>query len=267
MNLASVKPPLRRKLIVPLLLVCLAAGVHSPARDAGAVSYAPGVMPQAAITDYFERFARAVRTGNAGELPLVAPDFAAPTAALADARKFYPRAVEQLGGPLDEIVIDGLQTSAEGVEARVTWRFGSRRVERWFRFDAAGRVVGADFMFDAKHAKFAAPRVTMPDRVELPFVLRGNLPFVEAELDGQRGLFFFDTGASRITLNERFFARSQVPGSIGVSRGANGEHPTKRAHVTRLRLGSMVAEDFECSLADMSTLQQGDQPALGLIGQ
>lgn len=246
-----------------LVLLLLAA----VGRAEVAVTYREGVAPVAALSSYFTAFGRAVQSGDAASLPPVAANFTCATAALADAKKFFPEAVAQIGRGLERLTIESVVPRGDVTDVAVTWTFGGREVTRNFVFDAAGQVVSVDFIFDAKHAKFAAPRVTMPDRVELPFVLRRNLPFIEAEVDGQRGLFFFDTGASRITLNERFFAGSQVPGTIGVARGANGEHPTKRAHVTRLQLGEMVAEEFECALADMSTLQQGDQPALGLIGQ
>ncbi|MEM8907646.1 MAG: hypothetical protein AAGD05_07350, partial [Bacteroidota bacterium] len=44
-----------------------------------------------------------------------------------------------------------------------------------------------------------------PNKVVLPLELYGNLPLIDVEIDGLKGKLIFDTGASKLILNERYF--------------------------------------------------------------
>lgn len=258
--------PLRWLSSAKLLLGLSLASVAYAQSAAALVHVADGVSLSPALTEYLNQFATAVPSGDASALPEVAENFQTPNALVTHPRAFFPRAVERLGRGLSEIRVASVAVTAAGTEVRVVLGFGAERVARTFVFDRAARLVSADFIFDTRTPLAPPQRVSMPDRVELPFQLRNNLPFVEAEVDGQRGLFFFDTGASRITLNEKYFAAQQKPGEVAVARGARGEDAAKRARVGRFSLGNYSAETFECALADLSTLEQNGAVALGLIG-
>lgn len=251
----------------PVLALCLLlSGRAAVAAEASRVDYAAEVRPVAALTEYFVRFVASARAGNGDGLPAVSPDFTSPHARITDPEKFFPLAVARLGRGLDRLTIEAVDETAAGRAVRVTLHFGEDRVERNFAFDPQERLRSADFIFDSRTPTAAPGRVRMPPRVELPFELRNNLPFVEAEVDGQRGLFIFDTGASRITLNDKYFSALQKPGEIAVARGARGEDAARRARVGKFSLGGYEVGDFECALADLSTLERNGQIALGLIG-
>ena len=44
-----------------------------------------------------------------------------------------------------------------------------------------------------------------PNTIRIPFTWVGRLPAVTARIDTTEGIFFFDTGAERLLLNERYF--------------------------------------------------------------
>ncbi len=99
------------------------------------------------------------------------------------------------------------------------------------------------------------------------FSVHKKLVFVQARVDGQEGLFLFDTGISELTLNYDNFAHYQVKEGEALTDINGAVEKSHRVFVMNFDWGDLHREKFTVQLMDMSTLSETvGEPILGLIG-
>ncbi|MDX1939055.1 MAG: retropepsin-like aspartic protease [Saprospiraceae bacterium] len=100
------------------------------------------------------------------------------------------------------------------------------------------------------------------------FGISKRLMLTEASVDGQKGMFLFDTGASHLTLNQNRFPGKKIVENAGETTNIieNGV-ALKATKVGQFQWGNIVREKMFCPVADLSVLEkQLGYPILGLIG-
>jgi len=119
-----------------------------PDAKAAAVSFAPNVTPDKQILDFMNAFAEAMRIHDGKALkPLLSDRYAIddlPEGHSSPA-DFFMQAMVKLKAP-DEIVITSVTPEGEARIAKMEFRSAERGTkERMFKFDAAGKLLRADF--------------------------------------------------------------------------------------------------------------------------
>lgn len=95
-----------------------------------------------------------------------------------------------------------------------------------------------------------------------------RLILTEAEVDGKKGFFLFDTGASHLTLNQKHFPEKRATRS----NYATSNIHAKQAHammtrVAKFQWGGIRRKKLDCPITDLSALENWlGHPILGLIG-
>ena len=144
----------------------------------------------------------------------------------------------------------------------------------------ADGLIGYEFLhrfvttvdYQAKTVTFrdAAPAPIPAGAQTLPFVLTGNIPCIEAELDGARGRFQIDTGdGGSIDVNTPFVKRNRLDKKYprhfemvsGV--GVGGEIRSSTVRIGNLKLGSETIPDL---IADLSLQKTGVFAESGIAG-
>lgn len=101
----------------------------------------------------------------------------------------------------------------------------------------------------------------------VPFELANNIILVEAEVDGRKGWFFFDSGAPRLALNAAHFTEHKANGPGHTSAGATGTHTAQQTTVGKFSLGHLVQENLTAGLINLAHLEKAvGREVLGLIG-
>ncbi|MFN7118741.1 MAG: retropepsin-like aspartic protease [Saprospiraceae bacterium] len=96
-----------------------------------------------------------------------------------------------------------------------------------------------------------------------------KLMLVQAEVDGKKGYFLFDTGASHLTLNQTHFTDKKLVKNVGATRTAVGGTEALHAmKVNNFSWGKVKCNNLLTPVADLSALEKtlGRAPLLGLIG-
>ena len=142
------------------------------------------------------------------------------------------------------------------------------RNTRKYLWNAARALLTALLLALAGAAAAQAPStLTTPDRVELPARLVQGLLLVPAEVDGQLGTFFFDSGAPTLVLNRREFGAGPAGESAG-AQGVNGRMGSLGHYALgRLACQGLVLQNKEVPTLDLASLEQRlGSPLLGIIG-
>lgn len=106
-----------------------------------------------------------------------------------------------------------------------------------------------------------------PNIIRIPFTLTGTLITVRAQVDSVEGNFFFDTGASGLLLNYRYFGnpRRTVTDEGGGVTGKVRVLGAVRADT--FRLDNLLATDITAELIDFAHIENAKKTDLvGLIG-
>lgn len=105
-----------------------------------------------------------------------------------------------------------------------------------------------------------------PNIIRVPFTLTGGLITIQARVDTVEGNFFFDTGASKLLLNKRYFGK-QRPRSES-ARGVTGNVAVLGSiKVDTLQFDNFIKTKLQADLIDFSHIENGKKMALvGLIG-
>lgn len=105
-----------------------------------------------------------------------------------------------------------------------------------------------------------------PNIIRIPFTLTGRLVTVRARVDTVEGDFVFDTGSSRLLLNDRHFtARPTGTASAGGVTGSVRISGTTR--IDTLQVDNFLQTDLEADLVDLSHIERAKRMRLlGLIG-
>jgi hypothetical protein len=124
-----------------------------PDERAAAVSFAPGIAPDKQIMDFMTAFAEAARIHDGGSLKAQLSDKYVieemPTEQTA--AEFFMQAMSQIKGP-EEIVINSIEREGDSRVAKMEFRSTNRPVKlRTFKFDAAGKLLSADFFSLQRH--------------------------------------------------------------------------------------------------------------------
>lgn len=103
-------------------------------------------------------------------------------------------------------------------------------------------------------------------QTRIPLKQAGRLYLIEAEVDGMRGNFVFDTGATSLVLNQTYFRQFQ--GNRGWSGGIAGTGSvTGTRQVGELRIGDIRIENIQADVAQLGQIENQRQVRiLGLIG-
>ncbi len=106
---------------------------------------------------------------------------------------------------------------------------------------------------------------TQPNIIRIPFRLSGALITVQAKVDTVEGTFIFDTGASNLLLNYRYFKNN---GFASESGGVTGKVKVKG----KIRADSVILDELErrnitADLIDLSHIERAKKiRVMGIIG-
>lgn len=112
------------------------------------------------------------------------------------------------------------------------------------------------------------PRVTpkVPNIIRVPFTLVGGLILIKGRVDTVEGNFFFDTGASKLLLNQRYFpeGRRRNVEARGVT-GAVEVLGTRQ--VDTLQFDNFLGTKLSADILDLSHIERSKKTAvLGILG-
>ena len=95
-----------------------------------------------------------------------------------------------------------------------------------------------------------------------------RLILTEAEVDGKRGFFLFDTGASHLTLNQKHFPQKRASASNYATSNIHAKQMrTMMTRVSKFQWGGIRRKKLDCPITDLSALEDWlGYPLLGLIG-
>jgi hypothetical protein len=105
-----------------------------------------------------------------------------------------------------------------------------------------------------------------PNIIRVPFTLTGGLITVQARADTLEGNFIFDTGASKLLLNGRYFGKKNA--TADPSRGVTGDVAVLgTVGVDTLRFDQFLRTGQQADLIDLSHIERSKKMAVvGLIG-
>ncbi len=105
-----------------------------------------------------------------------------------------------------------------------------------------------------------------PNIIRVPFTLTGGLITIQARVDTLEGNFFFDTGASKLLLNRRYFSKKNA--DTDPSRGVTGNVAVSgTVNVDTLRFDQFMRTQVKADLIDFSHIEKSKKMAvIGLIG-
>lgn len=106
-----------------------------------------------------------------------------------------------------------------------------------------------------------------PNIIRIPFTLTGTIITVRAKVDSIEGNFFFDTGASGLLLNYRYFGKTARTGSEDGGGVTGKVRVLGSAKVDTFRLDNLVVTDVAAELIDFTHIENSKKTDLvGLIG-
>ena len=106
-----------------------------------------------------------------------------------------------------------------------------------------------------------------PNIIRIPFTLTGTVITVRARVDSIEGNFFFDTGASGLLLNSRYFGNTARMAS-GEGTGVTGKvRVLGSTQLDTFRLDNLLATNVPAELIDFTHIENAKKTDLvGLIG-
>lgn len=106
-----------------------------------------------------------------------------------------------------------------------------------------------------------------PHTIRIPFNWVGRLPAVTARIDTTEGIFFFDTGAERLLLNERYFTGDTRLEGISQYGVTGGSHSVFSKEVDTLKWENLYLPDVTAHVLDLSHIEsKRNVPVVGIIG-
>lgn len=161
-----------------------------------------------------------------------------------------------------EVQLLSLRKTPEGVEARVAFYSRGKVMTLRMGFDQQGKIRTIE-----NDPLWKEPRATLPAVFTSDFVISGGLMFVQGTVNGTAGYLLFDTGASTLLLNSRYFAPSAENGTAGIASSIHGiRKRLGSAKVESLRWGGLQVGDITGELHDFSQIEKTViSPLLGAI--
>jgi len=106
-----------------------------------------------------------------------------------------------------------------------------------------------------------------PDEITIPLKRAGRLLLMEARIDNETGNFIFDTGSSRLVLNNTYFRKyvsTESGDRGGITGGVAGVRQTK---VNRIQISGLAYTGVMADLADLGHIEnRRGVKILGLFG-
>lgn len=173
------------------------------------------------------------------------------------------RGLVWLDQPIGETQLLSTTRNPDGVDARVALYSRGRVMVLRMGFDDRGkiRLIESDPLW-------ATPRPEMPATFTSDFVAVGNLMFVKGSVNGRSGYFLFDTGASGLLLNAKYFKAQPGDGvPTGIAGSVSGiRRRLGRAEVQSLQWGGLKMGGVTGELREFSLLEKpAIAPLLGAI--
>lgn len=111
-----------------------------------------------------------------------------------------------------------------------------------------------------------APPPPGPNIIRVPFTLTGGLITIQARADTLEGNFLFDTGASKLLLNGRYFGKKSA--ASDPARGVTGNVAVLgEVKVDTLRFDQFMRTQVQADLIDFSHIEKSKKMAVvGIIG-
>ncbi len=104
----------------------------------------------------------------------------------------------------------------------------------------------------------------LPEKIQMPFELKGGLIFVKVAVNGKPADFILDTGAPYLVLSKRLSAKAT---DTLEGKGISGTMQVQRVVVPSLEFGSIRLSDAPAISMDMAHLEKlTKRPIDGLIG-
>ncbi len=106
-----------------------------------------------------------------------------------------------------------------------------------------------------------------PNIIRVPFNLTGTLITVRARVDTLEGNFFFDTGASGLVLNDRYFGPSVRIATPGAGSVTGAVQVKGQKTIDTLRLDNLMVKKIKGDLVDLGHIEIAKKIDLvGLLG-
>lgn len=148
------------------------------------------------------------------------------------------------------------------LQAKIAMYMGQMVMQQSVTFDAHGKITSLD-----SEPIWKEKPAPMPTAMKSDFVLSGRLMFVRVTVNGKHGFMLFDTGASGLLLNKRYFQPRAEQGMQGISATVAGlKKRLGHAEVRSLQWGEMRWKDVQGELHDFSRMENPRiSPLLGAI--
>ncbi len=147
-----------------------------------------------------------------------------------------------------------------------------KEADRSFLFNKDGKVVEMDILGNAKTktsvVQMDKGKLTLPQKVTLPFKLKRGEIFVKATLNGTEQDFLLDSGAPVLMLNGKHLPKGAGKPSGAQANGIGGDVGNMTmVHVDSFNLGGIEIEDAEALAYDMGQVEKMvKHKHAGLIG-
>ncbi len=164
---------------------------------------------------------------------------------------------------VEDIQLLSLQRpGGEQLQARIVLYMGAIVMQQLVTFDAAGKITAIQ-----SEPIWKETPVAMPSALKSDFVVSGRLMFVRVTVNGRNGFMLFDTGASGLLLNKRYFPPKAEQGMQGISATVAGlKKRLGHAEVSSLKWGSLHLKNIQGELHDFSRMENPSiAPLLGAI--
>ena len=111
----------------------------------------------------------------------------------------------------------------------------------------------------------SASNILFAQRAILPIQLAGKLIMLEGSINGKKGNFILDTGASGLVLNDKYYNGNQYHAMK--TFGVNGKAARLQTKVVDLQIGKLDWKNVKAALISLEHLEQSKgKTILGLLG-
>lgn len=163
---------------------------------------------------------------------------------------------------VSEVQLLSARKIPDGVEARVAFYSRGMVMTLKMGFDEQGKIRTIE-----NDPRWKEPKASLPAVFTTDFVVRGGLIFVQGTVNGTAGYLLFDTGASTLLLNRKYFRPTSENGMAGIAGSIHGiRKRLGSAEVSSLRWGGLQVRGISGELHDFSQIEKtGVSPLLGAI--
>jgi len=164
--------------------------------------------------------------------------------------------------------VKNIKKLGKGANYAITLVMDTRMTECDFELNSEGKITSTDFFPGLMQGEGSKRNTALRTSAEQNFTTDNGLILLEAELDGEKGLFILDSGAPVMVLNTRHSGKNQAQG-LTMARGIGGNVKSiSTRKVEKFAWSGGVYRDFEAIAMDLGHLEQVlSSQVLGLISQ